>query len=187
MKSEIVMFIMVLFLAGAGIAAAQQTPEGIDYSVDGYLQNRFPLASYGDYVATGVGGGTQFNVDIEGLGGVLPYMGIDYSYGFPAVDYLDRIQDLGVSLGAGFRFGITEAITVVPELGYGMLLHMASGEIEGQSSKVYADQVLRSSVKGLYALGETVELYLAPTYTLFLEEQDAGMEIGYQLGARFNL
>jgi hypothetical protein len=186
MKNKIIVFMIFFVIASVGIAAAQ-TAQEITYSVDGYLQNRYPMSSYGDYVTTGIGAGTQLNVDIAGLGAVLPYMGVDYSYGISEVDYVDRIQDLTVTLGAGFRVGLSEAISVVPELGYGMLLHMVAGEIEGESNKVYADQVFRSSVKGLYALSETVELYLAPTYTLFLEEQDAGMELGYQLGARINL
>ncbi|MFP4206413.1 MAG: hypothetical protein ACLFSP_09915 [Spirochaetaceae bacterium] len=186
MKSTLVMFIAFLLLIGGGLAAAQSSEEEFDLSVDTFLQNRYPMGSYADYVSTGVGAGTQLNVHIESLGGVIPYMGIDYSYGFSEVDYVDHIQDFGITLGAGYPFALTEEITVVPELGYGLMLHRASGDIEGSSNKGYADQALRSGVKGLYALGETVELYLAPTYTLFLEEEEAGMELGYQLGARFN-
>jgi hypothetical protein len=187
MKKTIILSV-ILCIALAGIAAAQDDGD-IGYSVDGYLQNIYPVGTYSDYVSTSIGAGVQANLEMPQLLGFLPFVAVDYSYGFTAASHLDRIQDIGFTAGTGYAIELTPEITLVPELGYGLLLHIAEGTLGGEpdSSSLYSDQVVRASVKGLYALNERLELFASPTYMLFLESGDVGMQVGGQLGVRFEL
>jgi len=178
--------LLCIALSGAAFAQAE---EEIGYSLDSYAQNLYPVGAYGDYVATGLGAGIQGNLEMPQLLGFIPFVGVDYSYGFPAASHIDRIQDIGFTAGAGYELPLSPKITMVPELGYGLLLHVAQGELDGEpdSTSLYSDQVLRASLKGLYAIGDRLELYAAPTYMLFLESEAVGMQVGGQVGVRFEL
>jgi hypothetical protein len=188
MKNKILVISAIFFIAFAGFAAAQEEGE-IGYSIDGYLQNLYPVGTYSDFVSTGLGGGVQTNLEMPQLAGFIPFLGVDYSYGFPAADHIDRIQDIGFTAGTGYALELSPKFTLVPELGYGVLLHVAEGKIDGEpdTRSLYLDQMVKASLKGLYALNARLELYVAPTYTLFLGSDDVGMEVGGQLGLRFKL
>jgi len=187
MKSKIILFLMIMVLVGGGHAVAQV--EDVGFSVDGFLQNSYPVGDYGDYVATGVGVGIQGNLEMPQLLGFVPFIGIDYSYGFPAANHIDRIQDIGFTAGAGYELQLSPKFAIAPELGYGLLLHVAQGEIGGEpdTTSFYTDQVLRASLKGLFAIGDRLELFAAPNYTLFFGSDAVGMQAGGQLGVRFKL
>lgn len=192
-QKRILLFTAVLtLLTVSGLAALEPVAS---HSVDAGIQYFYPIGNYAPYVGGSLGSTAQLNLKASSLPGLRPFVGVDYGYDFSRDARISAIHGLGANLGAGYAFKPAEGLTLTPELGYGVLFHLAIADLQktGTNSLLpYTDQYLTWRMKIDYRLGTmgkgTVALYLAPAFYMFIE-QDAvlGLMPGGQLGARIGL
>ncbi len=160
------------------------------HSVEAFFQNLYPVGEYADYLTTTIGAGAQLNLAVPAVPALSPFAAIEYGYGISKDDRISSFNDIGFTVGAGWVFPVAPRFSVEPELGYGVLVHLVNADLDdsGETAvSVYSDQYMRLLVKGLYSLNEKISLTASPIFLAFLENDNTGLQLGFQLGARFGL
>jgi outer membrane protein OmpA-like peptidoglycan-associated protein len=118
---------------------------------------------------------------------------------------LDRIIDIGASLGVGWRFRLGEKYSFTPRVSYGHMLHVTHGDYynapdiypgdprAGQvKTRLFSDPYLQYEFEFARAVSSSSgsfrgELFAAPSFIHFVEKKRQGLEIGYLAGIRMKM
>jgi hypothetical protein len=159
-------------------------------SADLYLENMFPLGIYGEYVGISFGAGGQISVSIDRLRGALVFASCGYSYGGSRTVWVNAFHNITLIGGIAYKLPLRMPLSITPELGFGLIYHIATGDIDRDSSSDvtnWADAVGKLQIKVGYSLNENIMLFAAPVLSILFESESTGLEVGYQLGARIGL
>jgi hypothetical protein len=116
--------------------------------------------------------------------------GLSYSCGESSTDWVESFHLVGLGAGVGYRIPLGERLEIVAEVGYGLMTHLAYGDLSGTGSPVlasYFDQQAWAALRLVCDINARLGLYLAPTGTLFFERGEMGAMVGVQTGLRINL
>lgn len=136
------------------------------------------------YVA---GGAIQVNGPV---GKVLGHTGLSYRTGPPKSVWVNSHHSIGLSIGLADVFQVSERVEVIPELGYGVVLHFleADFDMDGTYSfEFFINQQVRFSLYLTYALNEKYKLFFAPMGVAQFETNAVGFMYGCQAGLRVSL
>ena len=143
----------------------------------------YPLPDWQTHLFMGFGGEASVELSIlpEAFDENL-YMSADlgFAYFLPVSGgYLSFFSDGWAQIGAGYSFTIDGiGLSIAPEVGYGVLLHIVDGTISGnQSFGVFADQHNFVSVKISYEILPFLSVYIQPQYRIFYEASSIGHQL----------
>ena len=179
----------IVFLSTATMSWANGFP--IQYSsIDAELKNDYAIGALGDYYLTGIGIGIQANFDITPINNLGIFGGIDYSYGISKTVWVDSFHDLSLTTGISYKFETGSPVSIIPELGYGICIHLLQGDIDrdgNDSTSIYLDQMLTFSIKAAYSFNEKISIYFSPDVKYYIESENNAILLGYNLGVRIKL
>lgn len=158
-------------------------------SLDLKLYNLYPLSKSSTYYAYVIGAGLKMNIALNAQNHFAGYAEVAYSKGPSKCDWVDSMQAVNMSVGMGYRFGLTDKLQVTPELGYGVVLHLLNADFDEDGTKsfeTFIDQQVRLSLNLSYTLSENYTLIVAPLGVVFFEKGNIGTLLGIQTGLRFN-
>ncbi len=145
-------------------------------SLDTEMHANMPLGVYQEYCQVGLGGKVQLNKAWEN--NFLIGASFSYTYGVSKtsrVDDFHKFQLIGI---AGYELQVNKSLSLIPELGVGAMLHMSVGTVFANGSPGiyhFIDLVAEAGLKIKIHIGETLQLYTAPRFKLFVESDSIGM------------
>ena len=146
-----------------------------------------PLGHSGDFYKYVLGGGVQMNAP---LGKVLGHAGLTFSKGPSKSAWVKTQQSLGMTLGMADSLRLSEKMELIPELGFGAILHLLEADFDKDGTyqlELFVDMQVRLSLYLMYGLNERYKLFLAPVGVFFFEKHDVGFMYGCQAGLRISL
>ena len=176
--------IVFVFLAGGLLSAGQFDIQALDTGT----VTAVPLSDYRQISTLGIGINGQLHV------GTAPRQGFQAIADLTAVYNMTTegdtaLWDFAPAAAAAFYLPLGEAWFVGGQAGYGLKVHLATGQWDSGVSgpKWYSDQFLYVAAEAGWTLEDFGTLYLRPRYELFVEEQAAGHIIAADIGYRFSL
>lgn len=157
-------------------------------SLDMKLYGLYPVSKSSTYYASVLGTGLKLNIALDEHDKLIGYGEVAYSKGPSKSDWTDAMQAANISVGLGYRFGLSESLQLVPELGYGVVIHLINADFDEDGTKTletFLDQQLRLSLNLTYAFNDTYTLLVAPLGVLFFEKDAMGTLFGVQTALRY--
>lgn len=162
-------------------------------SVDVSFANYFALGKYRDYSTMNFGPAVQVNLQFGGIKMLRVYGIFISSYNITSGDRMDMINDFAVNAGAGLNLRLSDSFSLIPQAGYGCVMHFGYGDYHLLGEKKYhlfTDQLLSFEVEFAWHFFRrenafNMKLFIIPSYMVFIEELHAGQEIGYRVGLGF--
>ncbi len=151
--------------------------------------NEWPLGTLADYYTTGIGAGAQATFAFGSVPKLRASAGMEYSYGLSRTAWVDSFNELGFTLGASYLFEILPRLELAPELAVGVLVHIASGDVDRDGTKsatVFTDSYFRLAPKLYWLFTETFSAFLAPRFSVFTQTDATGFLFGAQAGVRIS-
>ena len=148
----------------------------------------FPAGSNSTFYSLVTGISLKLNLCIDRQNPWYGYVEAGYSAGPSKSDWVESMQAINISPGAGFRIKVGDNLEFAPELGYGLIIHLLYGDLDHDGTKTYSafvDQQFRLSLNLSLSLAESYELLAAPVGVLFFENAKAAASFGFQAGVRF--
>ena len=174
----------------AAVFAVEAQAPLMSKGVEVGFENSYPFGQYGEYVTSLVGGGARVYFESPSAPNLQPFAGLGYAYGLSKDTRIRSINDITVLVGAGYILPIFGSFSVVPELGYGIDVHIVTTDLLASgtaTTTAYSDQYLQIKVKFGYRIQPSMSLFLSPTLDLFSEAGGQfGILSGAQLGFRFD-
>ncbi|HKL58144.1 MAG TPA: hypothetical protein VJ854_07065 [Sphaerochaeta sp.] len=173
---------------GWSLVAFEQEKEKISTTsldVKGY--GLLPIGNSSDFYSYLLGGGVQANIS---LGKMIGYTGITFSKGPPKSAWVRSQQALALAIGMGYEIPLSDRVSLIPEVGYGVILHLLDADFNkdgAYKAEFFIDQQVRLSLYLTYALNGGNKLFIAPLGVLFFEKEDFGIMYGCQAGLRISL
>lgn len=180
------MFVVLVFVLSVALPATAE--ESLELSL--YGVNRWAAGDMAEHMICTAGGGFAVEWKLP----ILPILGVSgRAEGQAALGVEEGIENwwnATFMAGAFVNLPLGSAVTLRPELSYGVMLHMVkspSRDIDG----VFADQIiqiaasLRISPQVMKAKGLSIEL--APMYTLLTEKTAAVHYMGLRAGVNYKL
>jgi hypothetical protein len=182
-------FILIVLLTTATLSWGETS--FIEFtSIDIAFNNNYPLNDLSDYYSSGIGGGCQFEFDIIPINRLGLFIDLDYYYGISETIWVDSFHDLNLIIGASYELFSSGRFSLIPEIGYGISNHLLLGDVDrdgSNSTDYFIDQMVSVSTKGLFSINQKISVFLSPELTLYFEESNTAILLGYNLGARINL
>ncbi len=157
-------------------------------SLDVKLYGLYPVSKSSTYYSSVLGTGLKLNIALDQDDKLIAYGEVAYSRGPSKSDWTDAMQAVNISVGLGYRFGLSEKLQLAPELGYGVVLHLLKADFDGDGTEAletFLDQQVRFSLNLTYALTDTYTLTVAPLGVLFFEKGTIGSLLGIQTALRY--
>lgn len=158
-------------------------------SMDAKLYGLLPIGSCSSSYSYAVGAALKLNLSFDDEAPVYGFIETAYSMGPSNSDWVDTMQAVNASIGLGYRFTVNQNMQLIPELGYGVALHLLHGDFDQDgtaSLKAFADQQLRFSLNLSYALPTGHQLLIGPVAVVLFEQSGVACLAGLQTGLRFN-
>ncbi|MDD3057500.1 MAG: hypothetical protein PHO72_04235 [Sphaerochaeta sp.] len=152
------------------------------------LYGLYPASKSSTYYASVLGTGLKLNIALNEHDKLIGYGEVAYSRGPSKSDWTEAMQAANISVGLGYRFGLSEKLHLVPELGYGVVVHLINADFDEDGTKTletFFDQQLRLSLNLTYAFNDTYTLLVAPLGVLFFEKNSMGTLFGVQTALRY--
>ncbi|HCS36714.1 MAG TPA: hypothetical protein DIW48_08555 [Sphaerochaeta sp.] len=165
-----------------------RNPSLID-SLDIKLYGLYPVFKSTTCYSHVLGAALKMNFSLDNQNRLFGYGEIAYSKGPSNTDWVESMQAVNMSVGIGYGFDVADKLQVIPELGYGLVLHLLDADFDEDgtsTAETFLDQQVRFSLNLGYALTETYELIVAPLGVLFFEKGSVGTLFGLHTGLRFN-
>jgi hypothetical protein len=149
----------------------------------------FPAGSNSIFYSLVTGISLKLNLCIDRQSPWYGYVEAGCSVGPSKSDWVESMQAINISSGAGCRMKVSDSLEFAPELGYGLIIHLLYGDLDHDGTKTYsmfADQQLRLSLNLSLSPVHSYELFAAPIGVLFFENAKTAAFLGFQAGVRFN-
>lgn len=177
---------LVIMVTIAGTAFPEGPAVRFD-SLEAGLINEWPLGTLAEYYITGIGAGVQgtfaFGFDPD----VRAFAGVEYVHGLSRTSWVDSFNELALTLGASYILPLTPQLELAPEVAFGLLVHLVSGDVDRDGEKstdLFTDSYLRISPKLYWLFTDTLAAFLAPRFSVFTENEATGFLFGVQAGVR---
>lgn len=157
-------------------------------SIDAGLQFGLPLGDYGDYAGFSFGSGFQINVSPDFKEDLIFFASAEVNKCQSKTTWVDFFIDVPLFTGLAYTFHATKDIEIIPELGIGIINHIAYGDVyrTGNNSVDYfLDTAGRISIKTSYNLNDNIAAYIRPSWIYFFEDENTGSILEAQLGMSF--
>lgn len=184
MRKHLWAFIAFVFLAGGTLSAEPFDIQALDVG----SVTAVPLGDYREVSTFGFGINSQVHL------GTAPHRGFQAIGDLSAVYNITPedgtgLWDFSPTAGAAFYAPVSEDWFVGGQGGYGLKVHLATGEWDSGVSgpKWYSDQFFYVAAEAGWTLEDFGTLYLRPRYELFIEEAAAGHVLKADIGYRFSL
>ena len=192
MKKSIIILIIILLAAVPLFAQFQGEIISLQ-SVGGGPVALLPLLDWTEHLVAGFG--AEASLDLGVLPDLLPgflYAGADlgFSINIPvAGGHLNSQTDIWAQALAGINLNFDDInLSLSPEFGYGLMLHLADGLISGkQQSSVFFDQLSFISLKIGYRIIPEMKIILQPEYKMFFETGTHGHQFVTIVGVEYKL
>ena len=183
-KKQVWMVGACLLLAGGMLSAEPFDVQALDVG----SVTTVPIGDYREVSTVGFGInsqvhlGTAENAGLQAIG--------DFSAVYNVTTEAEAgLWDFAPAAGAAFYMPVGEDWFVGGQGGYGLKVHLATGEWDSGVSgpKWYSDQFFYMAAEAGWTLEDFGTLYLRPRYELFIEEAAAGHVFKTDIGYRFSL
>lgn len=145
-------------------------------SLDAETHANLPLGVYQEYYQRGIGGKVQLNKAWSN--NITSGASFSYTYGVSKTSRVNDFHKLQLIGVVGYELPILKAVSLIPELGLGALLHMPVGTVfvNGTAGVHYfVDFVAEAGLKVTLHIGPIIQIYTAPRFKLFAEANSVGM------------
>ena len=169
------------------LAPKQDNKKSLVESLDLKVTSLFATGSCSTSYSYLLGGGVQANIN---LGKILGFTSLSFIKGPPKNNRVKSQQAFSLAMGVGYPLPLSERMTLIPEIGYGVLLFLLEAEFGNTGiyePERFIDQQMQFSLYLTYALNERYRLFVAPVGVLFFEKERLGFMYGCQAGLRFTV
>jgi len=175
----------------------------IDLSFVNYVP--VPGTRFADFSDVNFGGAIRFNFMILNIKPLWLSASVMVDANVTNSIRLDRIIDIGIGIGAGWRFTLYNRFYLTPRFLYGFMGHAAYGDYYNapdiypgdpragtKRNHFFSDQYLRYEAEFAYDVSPRsrsleCEIFFSPGFIHFVEQHKQGLEFGYQLGVRMKV
>jgi len=176
----------------------------VDFAFNNYVP--IPDTRFADFSKINFGGSIGVNFMVANVRPLWLFINLMTDYNLSNTKRMDRLIDMGASLGLGWRFSLVkERFYFTPRVSYGYMLHYSYGNYFNDQriyviglnslkkrSFYFSDQYLEYGLE--FAVDVTppsgrtkCELFLTPEFIHFIEKRRQGLEAGYKIGFRINV
>ncbi|AFG36832.1 hypothetical protein [Spirochaeta africana] len=184
-KTRLLLIALALLLVAAINAPALEfNPQAFDVG----LAAAKPLGDYADVSDFGIGLNAQLQMGAEAMSGLQVLADLSILYQLTTEDDTG-IYDFAPSIGLAYYHALNDEIVLGGQIGYGIILHLVTGDWESGVSgpELYTDQALFVAGEVAYRLSDSGAAFVRPRFTFFTQEDTNGMMVGADLGYRFIL
>lgn len=192
----------------AGAVQANDAETGKPFQltwIDIAFINFYPIPStrMADFSDAMFGFNARFNFMVMQIAPLWLFTGIMLDGNLTNSIRLDRIIDLSLVIGLGWRFTPKPRFSLTPKISYGAMLHFTYGDYYNapdiypgdpragkKRDHFFSDQIFHYELEFAYDLTPAsrvveCEIFLSPGFIHFVEANRQGLELGFQLGVRF--
>jgi outer membrane protein OmpA-like peptidoglycan-associated protein len=164
----------------------------------------FPGTRFADFSDLNIGGEVRLNFMVFNIKPL--WISTNFMMDFNKTNSirLDKITDMAVSIGAGWRFPFfnINRMYFTPRLAYGWMLHVTYGDYYNdpqiypndfragkKADRLFSDTYLHYEAEIAYDISPESrhiesEIFFSPSFIHFIEKVRQGLEIGYLIGIR---
>lgn len=173
----------------------------IDFAFVNYVP--IPRTRFADFSKVNFGGSVGLNFMAGNIRPLWLFVNIMADYNLTYPKRMDRLIDLGISAGLGWRVNLVkDRFYFTPRISYGYMFHASYGTYFNdqriyiispntykKKNYYFSDQYLQLGLE--FAVDVSApsqrlkcELFLSPEFIHFIEKHRQGLEVGYKLGFR---
>lgn len=169
--------LVIVFLALPVFAEGTEQAAEID-SVGVGITTAIPFGDFAQITTFGLGLQGKLPISVAKIPQLIITPAVSLLYYLSPLDSVMGILSFKMDALVGWRFFVTDNISITPSIGYGALFHLTLTD----TPQFYVDSGFTLVCEGSYRLSEKLEIYLQPAYQLFLENGALGHQLLISVG-----